>query len=110
MGSTRIHGKNIAYSLNEVLHAARTSYEIEHDFGDTFFDLFPTMQLLFGFRWQRCLFCEKILLKTSAVWETNYWPNLFALAYGLYEEIPTTPTPSFPLTMEGLTLNLELDF
>jgi hypothetical protein len=104
-----LYGKNDVMALTQT----RTSedFNTERQYGDDFYQLVPNMQLLFGFQWQTCFWCEKMFFKMSASWETNYWWDQFNLPVGLAGFSAPQPTVGQQaLTMEGLTVNFEWDF
>lgn len=52
-------------------NTATASQSFNH-FKDRYYQLFPTVQLLFGFAWERCI-TEKMSFRLHAAWETNFW-------------------------------------
>ncbi|OGN59779.1 MAG: hypothetical protein A3D96_06765 [Chlamydiae bacterium RIFCSPHIGHO2_12_FULL_44_59] len=106
-----LYGKNQARSQNETLQVGATAFAIEREYEDDYYQLVPHLQLALGFQWQTCFLCEKMLYRMSVLWETNYWWNQFNLPVGLEGFLPPLPTiGNQPLTMEGLTVNLEWGF
>lgn len=105
-----LYGKTNVRSLTEQLFIGATAFTINRDYTDHFYQLVPNLQLLLGFQWQTCFWCEKMFFKMSAGWETNIWWDQFNL---LVASGTTSPFPTLgnqPLTMEGLTVNFEWDF
>jgi hypothetical protein len=63
-----------------------------------FYRVVPNVQLAMGLEWQTCFWCEKMFYKVSAMWETScYWNSW-----------PTQESEL--LGIQGLTVNMELDF
>ncbi len=106
-----LYGKTDARSKTSRLAAEATSFVIQPQYTDDFYQLVPNLQLALGFQWQTCFWCEQMFFKISASWEANYWWNQFNLPVGLAGFTAPFPTVgNQPLTMEGLVLNLEWDF
>lgn len=106
-----LYGKTKASAITQQLTTVGVDFTTLRNHQDDFYQLVPNLQMSLGFQWQTCFWCEKMLFKFSASWETNYWWNQFNLPFG-YESI-RAPLPSVgnqPLTMEGLTVNFEWDF
>jgi len=110
-----LYGKTRANSTSSHILStadpASANLTTQSNFTDNFDQLVPNLQLSLGLQWQTCFWCEKLFYKMSASWEGNYWWNQFNLPVGQITAIPPIPTVgNQPLTMEGLTLNFELDF
>lgn len=106
-----LYGKTKARSATSTLAAGGTDFVTQPDYSDDFYQLVPHMQLAIGFQWQTCFWCEKMLYRMSAMWETNYWWNQFNLPVGLDGRVTPLPTVgNQPVTMEGLTVNFEWGF
>jgi hypothetical protein len=106
-----LYGKDKASTVNKSLTTGFRDLTVDRQYTDDFYQLVPNMQLLLGFQWQTCFWCEKMFFKMSASWETNYWWDQFNLPFST--EALTAPFPTVgnqPLTMEGLTVNFEWDF
>jgi hypothetical protein len=115
IASALLYGKTETKSLINHVVSGAIAQTVDSSFSDDFYQLSPNLQLVFGFQWQTCFWCEKLLYKMSASWEANYWWNQFnvPVATTWDPSVQTGPLPSVgnqPLTMEGLTLNFELDF
>ncbi len=106
-----LYGKTQVKNEHQTLASGGTVFVLERQYKDNFYQLVPNLQLALGLQWQTCFWCEKMFFKMSASWETNYWWNQFNIPYST--AALTAPMPTVgnqPLTMEGLTLNFELDF
>ena len=85
---------------------------------DEFAQLVPTLQTMLGFRWGTCFSSDKRYFGVDVSWEGNYWWNQFNIPIAqtyvsgsLIE--PNYPFPTLgnqPVTMEGLTVDLHLNF
>ncbi len=106
-----LYGKTDVHSKTDQLFLDETEFTPFNEYADDFYQLVPNMQLALGFQWQTCFWCEKMFFKMSAAWEANYWWNQFNLPVAIDTFIAPLPTTGGqPLTMEGLTVNFELDF
>ncbi|PIS02153.1 MAG: hypothetical protein COT85_06355 [Chlamydiae bacterium CG10_big_fil_rev_8_21_14_0_10_42_34] len=109
-----LYGENKALSVSKHV-VAQTSVETTNSSCENnYYQLVPTLQLALGLQWQTCMWCEKMFYKMSVLWETNHWWNQFNLPLQLQATSTLiTPLPTVgnqPLTMEGITINFELDF
>jgi hypothetical protein len=99
----RFHSKQI--------YAPSGSTSVNRKFNDAFYQLVPNLQLFLGLGWGTCLNCDEVFLGIDAGWETNYWWNQCNLPVAVTGY--TAPLPSVgnqPVTMEGLTLNIHIDY
>lgn len=106
-----LYGQTKSRSTHNVLPLDETVFLIERQYTDNFYQLVPNLQLSLGLQWQACFWCEKMFFKMSASWETNIWWDQFNVPSSLSNISAPFPTAgSQPLTMEGLTVNVEWDF
>lgn len=110
-----LYGKNKASSVSKHVVANIAPVETTNaSCDDNYYQLAPTLQLALGIQWQTCFWCEKLFYKMAILWETNYWWNQFNLPVQVQSaSLMVAPLPALgnqPLTMEGITMNFELDF
>ncbi len=106
-----LYGKTNVKTTHETKITGATAFSVEREYTDDFYQLVPNLQLLLGFQWQTCFWCEKMFFKVSTAWETNIWWDQFNLPFAADAFVAPFPTVgNQPLTMEGLTVNFEWDF
>ncbi len=106
-----LYGKTRTSYKTERFFDGDTDFTIERQFSDNFWQLAPTLQLLLGMQWDTCFWCETMYYAISVSWETNFWwnqNNVPVVLDGYMTPVPTNS--SEPVTMEGLTVNMEWDF
>jgi hypothetical protein len=85
---------------------------LEQHYQDNFSQLVPTAQLALGLNWGTC-FGKKngSYFGLNGNWETNYYWNQFNLPVTIYgDPAPLPTTGNQPVTMEGFTLNAQINF
>jgi hypothetical protein len=83
----------------------------ERESNDNFSQLVPNLQIFLGLDWGSCLDCEKYYLGINAGWETNIYWNQYNIPATLRQyTAPLSGGSNQAVTMEGLTVNMHLDF
>jgi hypothetical protein len=80
-------------------------------FSEVLFQVVPNFQLFLGAGWSTCLRRGQVFFGIDGGWEANYWWNQCNVPVALTQF--TSPLPTVfnqPVTMEGLTVNLHLDY
>ena len=106
-----LYGPTKVRSLTESLTTGSTVFVTERDLKDHFSQLVPNLQIFLGLDWGSCLNCDKFYLGVNAGWEADIYWNQFDIPAAL--RVSTAPFPvanNHPVTMEGLTVNVHLDF
>jgi hypothetical protein len=97
--------------LTESLPTGTSVFITNQDKKDHFSQAVPTLQLYLGLDWGSCLDSNKYYLGINAGWEINYYWNQFNILTVMNPF--GSPVPAFgnhAISMEGLTVNLHLDF
>ncbi len=111
IASSLLYGQTKVENLSQGPSSATGQWEIHHLFNDRFDQLVPNLQMLFGIQWGTSFRCDTLYFGMNASWETNYWWNQFNIPVSFEGYAAPMPTVgNQPLTMEGLTLNFQLDF
>ena len=109
-----LYGKTRPHFLHEYHIAGATELTTDRDWKSRVNQITPTVQLFLGLSWES-RFSNVAFLGIDAGWETNYYWN----QYNLPLAVQTTTgsgwiTPVQPgnhaLSIEGLTVNVHLDF
>lgn len=94
-----------------------TNFVTDREYKDEFDQLVPNFQLMLGVDWSSCFRNETMFFGVSVGWESNYWWNQFNLPVVLLGSANSVsaiaPLPNIgnqPVTMEGITMNVRLDF
>ena len=104
-GQTQVH------FLTESLASGSSAFITEWDMRDQFSQLVPNLQIFLGLDWGSCLDCNRYYLGINAGWEADIYWNQFDLPMALRSATaPLAGANSHPVTMEGLTVNVHLDF
>jgi hypothetical protein len=106
-----LYGKTSVRYLAEKEAVGSSNLIVAERFIDSFYALVPNLQLFMGLGWGQCFLRDKLYVAVDAGWEVNYWWNQFNLP--LYTRGLATPLPTIgnqPVTMEGLTVNIHLDY
>jgi len=85
------------------------------DYTEDFYQLVPTLQMMMGVQWGFRFHAEKRYFGLNLCWEANYWWNQFnvpiaSTTYSGGTNYPYPTTGNQPVTMEGATLNAQLNF
>jgi hypothetical protein len=86
---------------------------IDLTFNNNFDQLVPNLQLLLGLEWGSSFRCEKMFFSCSVAWETNYWWNQFNIPVLFNRNLTIGPFPTVgnqPVTLEGITVDMRIDF
>jgi hypothetical protein len=67
--------------------------------------LVPNLQMFLGLQWAGCFHCDEVTASFAAGWEANYWWNQYAV-----NTPPYNWATNNALTMEGLTVNIHIDY
>jgi hypothetical protein len=67
--------------------------------------LVPNLQMFLGLEWSACFNCEEVRAGFAVGWEANYWWNQYAV-----NTPPQNWATNNALTMEGVTVNVHVDF
>jgi len=111
ISGTLLYGNTKVINETTILQVAATEFIFDHQFFDGFNQLVPNLQLYFGFQWKNNIWCKRMVFKLSAGWEANYWWNQFNLPFNIYSNlVPFPPNGGAPLSLEGVTINLEWDY
>jgi hypothetical protein len=95
----------------DTLAVGATTFVTERDIRDHFSQLVPNLQLFLGFDWGSCLNNEQYWLGINAGWEANIYWNQFNLPTAIWSiAAPLPGIGNQAVTMEGLTVNVHLDF
>lgn len=106
-----LYGKTRTNYKTETFLDGDVDFTTERQISDNFWQLVPTLQLLLGMQWDTCFKCDTMYYAISVSWETNYWWNQNNVPVALDGYIPPVPTVgNQPVTMEGLTVNMEWDY
>lgn len=113
-----LYGRTHVSFLTETALFAGGSLDTYQKYQDAFEQLVPTLQMMLGVQWGTCFASEKKYVGLNVCWEGNYWWNQFNIPFArtyvsgsLIE--PNYPFPTVgnqPVTMEGMTANLHLNF
>jgi hypothetical protein len=106
-----LYGQTRIMHRSEQIPTGAAAFDIVNQFSEHFDQLVPNLQMLFGLQWGSCFRCDKMYFGVNVCWEANYWWNQFNIPVALENYRAPLPTVgNQPVTMEGLTLNTELDF
>ena len=108
LGKTTMH-----FYVEDTNTSRETPTELDRDVRDRFSQLVPNLQIFLGLDWGSCLDCDHYYLGINAGWETNIYWNQFNIPVSNAnpEIIPVGEgIGNQAVTMEGLTVNLHLDF
>ncbi len=106
-----MYGQTRVSSVTQTVPFLTDTYVVIRKASEHFDQLVPNLQMMLGLQWGTCFNCDSMYFGMNVCWETNYWWNQFNLPASV--DLFDAPLPSIgnqPLTQEGLTINLELDF
>ncbi len=84
---------------------------VDRRFIDSFYAMVPSLQIFGGLGWGQCFLRDKLYVAVDAGWEVNYWWNQFNLPVGVRGvSMPLPTVGNQPVTMEGLTMTIHLDY
>ncbi|OGN65049.1 MAG: hypothetical protein A3E80_06620 [Chlamydiae bacterium RIFCSPHIGHO2_12_FULL_49_9] len=115
MAGAMLYGQSRVRNYSEFTSQTVTTNTQLRSIAEHNYQLVPTLQMLVGLQWGTCFRCDSMYFHINANWETNYYWDQFniPILYAAAATDATTPITTFgsqPLTMEGLTINMELDF
>ncbi len=106
-----LYGKTSVYFRSEKEEVGSSALIVDKRFVDSFYEMVPNLQLYMGLGWGQCFCCNKLYVGIDAGWEVNYWWNQFNLPIGVGGvAMPLPTTGNQPVSIEGLTLNVHLDY
>lgn len=108
--ASALYGKTQAHLNHKELTSGSSSFVSDARFSDRFWQLVPNLQLLLGFQWDTCFWCDKMFYAVSVAWETNCWWNQCNIPVAFFDGFPIPTTGNQPVTLEGVTVNMEWDF
>ncbi|HSX26106.1 MAG TPA: Lpg1974 family pore-forming outer membrane protein [Chlamydiales bacterium] len=105
-----LYGKTHVKAETDESTTTSSAFVLQNSYTDHFWQLAPTLQLLFGFQYATCFWCDTYFA-VSASWEANYWWDQCNVPVPFTTFTAPMPTVgNQPVTMEGLTVNMEWDF
>lgn len=105
-----LYGQTHVKNLSRGPSATTGIIETHHLFNEHFGQLVPNLQMMLGIEWGSCMFSDRFIV-ISACWEANYYWNQFNIPVSFEGYAAPMPTVgNQPLTMEGLTVNIRVDF
>ena len=109
--TSMLYGKTKVRFLTESLASGSTTFVTERDVKDHFTQLVPNLQIFLGIDWSSCLNCDRYYLGINAGWEANIYWNQFDIPAAMRgATAPFATANNHPVSMEGLTANIHLDF
>ena len=106
-----VYGKTHVRHTTQTFITGNTGYGPEGDYSEHFWQLSPNLQLQLGVQWEHYFPREDKFLKIGVSGEANYWWNQFQLPVMFENYLAPMPTVgNQPVTMEGLTFEIEIDF
>lgn len=115
LSGSLLYGQSQVETRVDTLQTIGAAFGKYQDYTESFYQLVPTLQMMLGVQWGFRFHAEKRYFGFNVSWETNYWWNQFnvpvaSTTYSGGTNYPYPSTGNQPVTMEGATLNLQLDF
>lgn len=106
-----LYGQTRVQNRTDQMPLGSRSFAILNNMTEHFNQLIPNMEILIGIQWGSCFWNHKSHFSIHLSWEASYWWDRFNIPSSL--ENYGAPLPSIgnqPLTMEGFSTGIEVDF